>query len=171
MRRSNIVVGIIFILLGGLLILNNFDILDINVGSIIAKFWPSLFMLLPGIAMHSSFFSGSNRDVGILVPAGILTVMGVVFQISVIFNAFDVMWPGIIASVAVGLFELYYFGERDKALLIPVCIIGGLSLIFFSTYSLNRIFGGRLKDLFLPVVLIVIGALVMLKAKLGRKNY
>lgn len=170
MRRSNLWVGIIFILLGVFFLLNNFNILDFSIVSIISRFWPSLFFVLPGLAFHSLFFSGTNKDAGILVPGGILLTMGVVLQISVAFNAFDVMWPGFIAAVAVGLFELYYFGSRDKVLLIPAGILGGLSLLFFSTFSMSRIFGGMFKQLFLPVVLIIAGLVVMLNGKFGRKK-
>ncbi len=40
------------------------------------------------------------------------------------------LWPTYPLGVAIGLFQLYLFGGRDKGLLIPVGILGAVSLFF-----------------------------------------
>lgn len=170
-RKGNYVIGAIFIILGALFMLNNLDLIDfdwMDLGFLMANFWP-MFVIIPGLAMHHSFFSGKSKDAGILVPGGILLTVGIVFQISMLFNLWHVMWPGFILAVAVGLFELYYFGTREKGLLIPVGILGGLSLIFFSSFSLGHIFRFRIGSLIFPVVLITIGAVIL--AGNGNKKF
>lgn len=167
-RRNNIVIGIIFIALGAMFLLNSLNIFNFyfsifNFAFLIRKFWPALFLILPGIAFHSAFFSGKNRDAGILVPAGILLTIGITAQISMMFGLWHVMWPGFILAVAVGLFELYLFGNRDKGLLIPVAILGTVSLIFFDVFSLRMMLGFRSGKIIISLVLILIGLSIILK--------
>ena len=77
-KKNNIVVGLIFVLLGILFLLKNVNIINFNIfdiGSAIANFWPAMFLILPSVLMHSVYFTGKNKDAGILVPAGILLVV------------------------------------------------------------------------------------------------
>ncbi|NLV35600.1 MAG: hypothetical protein GXY17_02855 [Clostridiaceae bacterium] len=170
MKRTNRVLGVILLVLGVLFLLKNFNIFDpwahINIGHIIGKLWPSLFLILPGLMFHSSYFSGNRSNPGVLVPGGILLVLGITFQINMLFGGWGFMWPLYIFAVAFGLFELYIFGSREKGLLIPIGILTGLSLIFFISFSLNRIFSFNTRPYALPVVLILIG----LSLVLGGKN-
>ena len=174
-RRNNIVIGALFVGLGVLFLLKNLNILNvfdfIDVGYIISVFWPTLFLLIPSFLMHLSFFSGRNRDPGILVPGGILLGVGVTCQISMLFGIWNVLWPGFLAAVALGLFELYFFGTRQKGLLIPVAILGGLSIVFFTTVSMKELFGFGVGKLILPLLLIILGISVILKSDWRNKNY
>lgn len=163
-NRNNAVLGLIFVGLGIIFLIGNFfgrsfDIF--NVGFFFSHFWP-LFIILPGLIFHMAFFSGNNRDAGLLVPGGILLTIGAVCQISMLFHMWSVMWPGFILSVAIGLFELYIFGNRDKGLLIPVGILGGLSLFAFF-FTLPSIFSPAFRPFLLPLILIAIGAAIFLK--------
>ena len=72
------------------------------------------------------------------------------------------MWPGFILAPAVGLFELYLFGKQSKGLLIPVGILTGLSLIFFSM-TFNTL--GTMARYIIPAMLIFIGVVVLTKDK------
>ncbi|MCX7709773.1 MAG: hypothetical protein N2484_07965 [Clostridia bacterium] len=166
-KRSNMVIGIVFVLLGVLFLLRNLNIFNVfdmfDFGNIIANMWPTLFLLIPSFIMHLSYFSGRNRDAGILVPGGILLGVGVTCQLSMFFDIWGVMWPGFIMAVAIGLFELYLFGTRDRGLLIPVTILGGLSIIFFTTISFRELFGFGINKLILPLVLILLGVAIMIK--------
>lgn len=167
-RRGNMFLGLLFIVIGVLFLMNNLGVLRIHfnifdIGFIISRFWPSLFLILPGIAMHSAFFSGKNTDAGILVPAGILLTTGVVFQLGRTFNIMHLLWPGLILAVAIGLFELYLFGTRDKGLLIPVTILTATSLTFFMSVSLRPILRINVGQIFIPVVLIACGLSIILK--------
>jgi hypothetical protein len=168
-NRGNVLLGLIFVVIGGLFLLDNLNIIHFNldIAFLFIYFWP-MFIIIPGFLMNMTFFQGRNSDPGILVPGGILLTVGATCQISMLFNIWDIMWPGFILSVAVGLFELYLFGTRERALLIPVGILGGLSLIFFTTISLPILIGRTFGNLLVPGVLILIGAAIIFK---GKKSY
>jgi len=173
-KRSNAVVGMVFIIVGGLVLLENLGILNELFGirslwHLIGRGWPSLFLILPGIIFHSVFFSGRNRNAGLLVPGGILLVLGVIFQINMLFGGWHLLWPGYILSVAVGLFELYYFGTRDRGLLIPVGILAGLSFIFFVRFTLSGLFKFDASSYVVPLVFIIIGLSIMLGGRSNKK--
>ncbi len=166
MNKSGKILGTIFVILGVLFLLKNFNIMDpffqlFSLGNLIGKFWPSLFLLIPGLLFHYGFFSGRRKDPGLLVPGGILLVLGVVFQINMLFGAWDITWPAYIFAVAFGLFELYAFGNREKGLLVPVGILGGLSVIFFFSFSMKELFDLSTRQYLVPAILIVIGLLVL----------
>ena len=171
-NKTNKALGTILVIFGILFLFKNLNIMKpffdvFNLGYIISKFWPSLFLLIPAFLFHYGFFSGRRKDPGLLVPGGILLVLGATFQINMLFGAWDVTWPLNIFAVAFGLFELYYFGNREKGLLIPIFILGGLSFIFFTTFSLNELFGYSTRKVAIPLVLIIIGFLVIFG---GRRN-
>ncbi|GJM84097.1 hypothetical protein HMSSN139_65930 [Paenibacillus sp. HMSSN-139] len=64
------------------------------------------------------------------------------------------------------MFEFYWFGNRNKYLLIPINILTVLSLLFFAVFSLgslyNRLIFGQPV---LAIALIAIGAGVMIAPK------
>ncbi|HEY5584712.1 MAG TPA: DUF5668 domain-containing protein [Ruminiclostridium sp.] len=163
-RKGTMTIGFVLILIGVVYILKNFGIFEIyfdifDVGFIFSKFWP-LFIIIPGLIFHYSFFTGKTSDAGLLVPGGILLVTGVTCQLSMLFNLWEFLWPGFILAVAVGLFELYAFGTREKGLLIPVFLLGGLSIIFF-TIALGRI--EILRLYLIPAILISGGLLIIVR--------
>lgn len=160
-RKTNAILGTIFVVLGALFLLDNLGIVNpfryiFSIGNL----WP-LFVLLPGLIFHYAFFAGNRKDPGLLVPGGILLVLGTTFLISTFFHAWHITWPLYIFAVAFGLYELYLFGGREKGLLIPVGILGGLSVIFFMTFSINELFGYSTRKFLTPLVLIVIGLAVL----------
>lgn len=166
-KKGSFIIGIIFVVLGVLFLLKNLNVFNFHfimfdIGFLISRFWALLFLILPGIGFHSIYFSGKNKDAGILVPGGILLVTGITCQLSMSFGIWGIMWPGFILAVAVGLFELYLFGNRDRGILIPVSILGALSFIFFTSISLRPVLGLGLRNLAIPVVLIVIGIIIIL---------
>lgn len=167
-RSGTMIVGLVLILIGVAYLLNNFGIFEIyfdifDIGFLFSTFWP-MFLIIPGLIFHYSYFTAKTSDAGLLVPGGILLVMGLTCQISMLFGAWEYMWPGFILSVAVGLFELYLFGPKEKGLLIPVFILGGLSLIFFAI-SLGRITILRLY--LVPAILIIGGLMIVFR---NRRN-
>ncbi len=163
-RNGTMIVGLVLILIGIAFLLRNFGIFEIyfdifDIGFLLSRFWP-MFLIIPGLIFHYSFFTAKTQDAGLLVPGGILLVMGLTCQISMLFSAWSYMWPGFILAVAVGLFELYLFGSKEKGLLIPVFILGGLSLIFFAI-SLGRI--TMLRLYLIPAILIFGGLLIVFR--------
>lgn len=163
-RNGTMIVGLVLILIGIAFLLRNFGIFEIyfdifDIGFLFSRFWP-MFLIIPGLIFHYSYFTAKTQDAGLLVPGGILLVMGLTCQISMLFGIWSYMWPGFILAVAVGLFELYLFGSREKGLLIPVFILGGLSLIFFAM-SLGRI--SFLRLYLIPAILIFGGLLILFR--------
>ncbi|WP_322907811.1 hypothetical protein [Paenibacillus campi] len=111
-----------------------------NAGEIFAIFWPTLFVIPLGLFLHWLTFSLVGRQgIGMLIPGGILIVGGLVSQIAQMFGLWGMMWPGFILAVAVGLFEFYWFGTRNKWLLIPINLLTVLSLLFFAVFSIDSV--------------------------------
>jgi hypothetical protein len=169
MNRTNKPIGIAIIIIGILFLLKNFNLLgpwsdSISFGHLVGTFWPMILIFI-GLCFHYGFISGGRRDAGLLVPGGILLVLGIAFQFNMLFGFWDVIWPVYIFSVAFGLFELYAFGGREKGLLIPIGILGGLSVIFFFTISFHNLFGPWAGRFITPLVLILIGAVVIFGKK------
>ena len=78
------------------------------------------------------------------------------------------MWPGCILTCS-WTFELYIFGKREKGLLIPIGILTGISLIFFS-FTIRNL--GGFSRFILPAVLIVAGLAMLAKGrKQSNNNY
>ncbi|MGV2964429.1 hypothetical protein MHB43_30160 [Paenibacillus sp. FSL H8-0317] len=155
----------VLILLGVYLILNQGG--SLGPGTIFANFWPTLFVIPLGLFFHWLYFSMIGRGVGLLVPGGLLLTVGIVCQIAMLFNNWSTMWPGFILAVAVGLFELYWFGGRNKWLLIPINILTVISLLFFAVMSIGTMLSSlSFIQPFVAIVLIMGGAWIMV----GRKK-
>lgn len=135
-----------------------------STGYIFTHFWPILFVFPLGIMFHWMYFSLTDRKgVGLLVPGGVLIVVGLVCQISTMFDIWEYTWPGFILAPALGLFELYWFGNRNKWLLLPVFILTGLSMIFFGTFSIGAVIATGTP--IVAVVIILIGLYLLLGSK------
>lgn len=161
MRNSNMVKGAVFIAIGCILLLSNFGYINFSWDYV----WP-LALLLPGIYLHFAFFTKIDKNPGNLVPAGILTTYGLMAYAIAFFGwrTMASMWPFILIGVAIGLFELYIFDKRDKGLLIPIGILGGIGLMLLSrTYLLID-----MRKFLIPAILVVIG--VMMISKRERKQ-
>ncbi|HWJ03475.1 MAG TPA: DUF5668 domain-containing protein [Verrucomicrobiae bacterium] len=152
--------GITLILIGSALALETMGLINLSWN----LFWP-LFLLVPGLGFHVAFFASDNRNPGLLVPGGILTTYGLLFLFMELtaWSLMHILWPVFILGVALGLFELYIFGPRENALLIPV---GILSLVGFAFLLINllNIGGGAL----IGLALIAIGAITLLQGNKPR---
>lgn len=127
-------------------------------GSTFEYFWPTLFVLPFGVFFHWLYFSIlQRRGIGLLVPGGVLLTVAFVCQIAMLFNNWDVMWPGFLLAPAAGLFELYWFGNRNKWLLIPINILTVLAALFFAIFSIGTLIGTLLggQPIFAAILLIV----------------
>lgn len=156
--------GAALIVLGGFLFMNRGQQFDI--GMIFAYWWPSIFIVPVGLFFHWLYFSMLHRKwSGLLIPGGIIFTVGVVCQISVITDGWAYMWPGFILAVAIGLFEFYWFGPRNKYLLIPICIIGGISLLFMAIFMLGKLVNEVANQPWLAIVMIFIGIVVLLSSR------
>ena len=119
-----------------------------------------------GVFFHWLYYSVlEKKDPGVLVPGGILLVVGIVCQISMLFDAWVFMWPGFIFAVAVGLFELYWFGDRSKWLLVPIFVLSGVSFLFFAVFSLGTFFNRFMGQPIIAVALVFIGLVLLFVQK------
>ncbi len=95
-----------------------------------------------------------RKDAGLLVSGGILITHGLLFSVNAIYgwHLMENLWPIFPLGVAIGLFQLFLFGGREKGLLIPVGILGAISLLFLIN---NLIFVDF--RLLVGILLVVIG--------------
>ncbi|MBQ4900382.1 hypothetical protein KB559_16210 [Paenibacillus sp. Marseille-P2973] len=142
-----------------------------STGSLFGHFWPTMFIIPLGLFFHWLYFSlTERRAIGLLIPGGILFTVGLVCQLSTLFDSWQYLWPGFILAPAIGLFEFYWFGNRNKYLLIPINILGALSLLFFAVFSLGTLYNRMiLGQPLLAIALIIIGAGVMIAPKSKRR--
>ena len=166
MKKINYIFGLSLLFIGVLLILANFGVIEI----VWYNLWP-LFLLIPGIVFELSYFiyrkddgnRGGIEDFpgsGLLVLGGILITYGLLFLVNVIYgwHLMEDLWPIFLLGAAVGLLQAYLFGGREKYLLIPVGILGVISLFFLINNLLFIDFW-----LLAGIVLMVIGIWIIFK--------
>jgi hypothetical protein len=156
------IVGPLLLLVGVYLLLDPGGAM--STGRIFAYFWPTIFVIPLGLLFHWMYFSLTRRrGAGLLIPGGILFTTGVVCQIAMLFGNWGSIWPGFILAVAIGLFEFYWFGSRNKWLLIPINVLTVLSLLFFIIFSIGSLFTHKvLGQPMIAIVLLLAGAVVMM---------
>lgn len=154
MKKINYLFGLFLLFIGVVLILANFGVIEI----VWENLWP-LFLLIPGILFELSYFI-YRKDAGLLVPGGILITYGLLFLVNVMYgwHLMEDLWPIFPLGVAIGLLQLYLFGVREKGLLIPIGILGAISLFFLINNLLFVDFG-----LLVGIVLVVFGIWVIFK--------
>jgi len=154
MKKINYLFGLFLLFIGVLLILANFGVIEI----VWENLWP-LFLLIPGILFELSYFI-YRKDAGLLVPGGILITYGLLFLVNVIYgwHLMEDLWPIFPLGVAIGLLQLYLFGVREKGLLIPIGILGIVSLFFLFNNLFFINFG-----LLTGIVLLVVGIWIIFK--------
>lgn len=160
MKNRNYSLGVILIVVGVFGILNR--VFHINLLSM--RFWWPIFVLIPGLCFELGYFS-TRRNPGLLVPGGILTTIGVLFFFQNVtfwrFSAYT--WPIYLIAVAVGLFQLYWFGGREKALLIPVGILTVLASISLVSILVGSVFLWLRRSVLIPILILAVGLYIMFK--------
>lgn len=160
--NSRMLMGVVFLAIGAVLLLfGGGEKLD--AGTLIGYAWPSMFVIPLGLLFHWMYFSLTGRKgAGLLIPGGVLLTVGVVCQIATLTGGWSWLWPGFILAPAAGLFEFYFFGGRNKWLLIPIMILTVLSGIFFTVFSIGALFNQLFNQPVMAIVLIVAGAFLLL---------
>lgn len=157
---SSIFLGIFFILLGCLLVTDRIFNLDLFSAY---RFWPT-FVIIPGLLFETTYFT-TKKAPGILVPGGILTILGILFYFESFTNwSFSqYTWPIYLLSVAIGLFQFYLFSGRNKGLLIPVFILTTIAIIAFACMFLNLASQMYNSGIIIGVIFIALGILALYK--------
>lgn len=162
-------IGVALILIGAYMFLN--DSLTFGPGTIFAYFWPSFFIIPLGLFFHWMYFGMLNRKAaGVLIPGGTLLIVGLVCQISMLLNVWEYSWPGFILAPAVGLFEFYWFGGRNKWLLIPINVLLVLSILFFAVFSISALFNEFSGQPVIAAVVVILGLVLTFGASKKRAH-
>lgn len=153
MSKNQSALGVFILLAGVVILLGKLGVFSF-IGTV---FWP-LFILVPGILLHVLFFSRMLPS-WVLIPAGILTTYGLIFQICNWFG-FDLMmylWPFFMFGVAIGLYEYYWFEpHRPKGIFLASMILTIISAVFF---GISLLWGAGIY--FVAIVLIIVGAFLI----------
>jgi hypothetical protein len=161
--------GILLVVLG--IVMFSMKGTELHPGSLFGYFWPSLFVLPLGVFFHWMYFSMTGRRApGLLIPGGILLVAGIVCQLSMLFDLWAYLWPGFLLAVSAGLFEFYWFGGRNRWLLIPINILFVLSLLFFALFSIGAIWNGLFGGSPVLAILLIAGGTVLFFTNGRKKN-
>ncbi|NMO94804.1 LiaF transmembrane domain-containing protein [Paenibacillus lemnae] len=126
--------------------------------------WP-LVLLIPGVLLHLLYF-GRRTSAGILIPAGILTVYGVLFLICSFWgwHLMSILWPALILGIGIGVYEYYLYESPRPGGALPVAaVLIVLSFILFVFSWLNT-------GAFYVIALILILAGIWLIYGRGRKG-
>lgn len=125
-KLGTLLLSLFFIVIGVLGLLSTLTSFQIS-----WEFLGPTIPLLLGIFFEIQFFS-TRKDAGVLVPGGILSVIGVILLLQFLFGEriAGYVWPFYLSAPAFGLFQLYWYGGKDKGLLIPVGILTVLCVIF-----------------------------------------
>lgn len=156
--------GIVLLVIGAILAFSALGLVTIS----IFYLWP-LFMIVPGLLFHVRFFMNPKQEhAGLLVPGGVLTVIGSLFLFCNFFGwgMMGALWPFFLLGPAVGLFELYWFGGRTPGLLVPVTILTVLALLFLGVNVLSGTFGGVL-----GIVLVLVGIYALFGKSKNRDKF
>ncbi|GGH44952.1 hypothetical protein GCM10008014_06650 [Paenibacillus silvae] len=120
----------LFIVVAGLVILLG----KLGVFAFVGRnFWP-LLLLLPGIALYVLFYARMTPAWSLL-PAGVLSVYGVLFSITNIWGAglMRNLWPVLLLGVAVGLLGYGMVERRRPEFVYPAAlIIGAVSVVLLA---------------------------------------
>lgn len=160
MEKNKMILGILLTGLGVVLLCSN--LFGFQFGNI-AVHWPLVIILLGAIFEWT--YLAEKKNPGLLVPGGILLVIGFLFEFEMLtdWRFSEYTWPVYLLAVAFGLFQLYLATERPRGLLVPIAILSGIALIswlssIFMALSLVINFG-----LLIPLILIVLGLLLIFR--------
>ena len=152
--RRSAIPGILLIVLGIIFFLPNITSIRMH------ELWP-FFILGLGIYFFILFFT-DRTNFGLLMPASVLTVMGLLFLYCAMVGWYtmNTLWPLFIIGPGIGFFLMYALGRKERGLLIPAFILTGLGCIF--------LMGTAGAEDYWPVILILIGALMLFPPKTAR---
>lgn len=147
--KKDLMLGVFIVAAGVVILLGKLGVF----GFLGRTFWP-LLVLIPGLILHVLFF-GRRASAAILIPAGILTVYGLLFLICSIWgwNLMGSLWPLLILGIAVGLYEYYMYETPRPGAVLPIAL--GLTLLSAVILIFTWLYTGALY--IIALVLIAIG--------------
>ena len=99
------------------------------------------------------------------MPGTILLTVGIVFNISARYDwaLMENLWPFFILAPAFGFYAMFFFGKRERGLLVPATILTIIGTIFLMREL------GPLKYVW-PLLLIGFGVLILTRRGAGGGN-
>lgn len=167
MKDLKFIGGLFLIAVGALgIICNIFDFRFLSGNN----FWP-LIIIIIGICFESVYFS-TKRYIGLLVPGGILITIGLLFVFETLTNWYFAAytWPIYLLAVAIGLFQLYIFGEKQPLLLIPIGILVVVLGISFANMILGNLFRNNRFPIIIPVAILIIGVVILFQGLMKKEK-
>ncbi len=163
MKRSytGLIVGILLVAVGGVMLAERLSLVRFDW----SYMWPVL-LIAAGLAFHIAGWLGGRRQCGLFMPGAILLVYGALFLFNVI-SSWRVMadfWPVFLLGPALGLFEMYLFGEARETL-IPAGILTVVGGLFLAT---NLIANGY--RFIMPGLVIAAGLVVVIATTAGPRR-
>ena len=151
--NKSFVPGIALILLGIVFLLPNFT--DMRERDL----WP-LLVLGPGILFFVLFLA-DRTNYGLIMPATILTVSGVLFFYCTVegWHMMRTLWPFFMIAPGIAFLLMYMVGRKEGAFLVPGIILTAAGVVF--------LLGATEYIALWPVVLIVIGVILLFTRKRG----
>ncbi len=158
MKMSDMVIGVGLIILGVLFLSENFGYIAFDFQNV----WP-VFVVLAGVGFWVGYFQ-DRKNYGLLMPGRILLIYGFLFFFctKVGWYMMSNLWPVFIMAPGVGFFMMYFFGEREKGMLVPASILSGIGVLFMISHS------GFWR--YWPIALIIIGIVLIVKYQTQTKT-
>ncbi|AFL99682.1 MULTISPECIES: hypothetical protein [Desulfitobacterium] len=160
MEKNKGILGILLIGLGTILLCSN--LFGFRFGNI-AIHWPLLIIALG--AVFEWLYLSDKKNPGLLVPGGILLVLGFLFEFEMLtdWRFSEYTWPIYLLAVAFGLFQLYLASDRRRGLLVPVGVLSGIALLSYLAYIFKAISAAINFGILVPLILIVLGLLLIFR--------
>lgn len=166
-KGNRIFWGLLCLLLGVALLAN--VVFRIDLFSM-RNMWP-LFVLIPGLCLESTYFT-TKRASALLIPGGILTVIGLLFffEIATRWQLAEYTWPVYIAAVAFGFFQFYLATGKPKGILVLVSILSIVAGTSMLVILLNVFISIIQTNIIIPLALILIGGFLLFSGLFRKRD-
>lgn len=156
MRKTGNLMGFVLLIVGMVILFHNLGLITLSWKVL----WPA-FPLLVGLLLYFQFYN--SRDKGILIPATLLTGIGIFFFFFTLPNGLPwarmgQWWPIFPLFLGLGFFFTYLADRKDTGLLIPttvLLVVGGIFLAGNVEWAMTYL-------RYWPIILILVGLVVLL---------
>ncbi len=160
MNRRNQSIGLGFIFLGIIFLLENLSVFQFN----FLQIWPVIVALV-GLGFLLGF-ANNRQNAALLMPGVILIIYGGLFLYCRVFGWENIqtLWPLLLIAPGLGFLVLYLFNPQQKNLLWPSAILIVLGFLFLFRHI------PYLK--YWPVLLVILGVVLIFRRKplFGKDN-
>jgi len=161
-RRSNLIPGLILLLLGGYFLARNLGVRMPGLNAL----WP-VFPLGFGLLLLARYLGGEREDPGQVFVGTVALLIGAFFFLFTLdvlrWGQMGVFWPAFVLIGGAGFLAHWAARPSDRGVLVPALlalIVGGIALLF----TLGRVEPvlGRQIARFWPVALIILGLAILI---------